>query len=99
MTPIEIMALIVALVSIIKMIVFLIRPKSWMKVPNKIYAQPVMTMIVSLLLAAGVLYYLLAELTIIQVFATLLFVILLMLSTLSPYSKEFLEMANKLLKD
>ncbi len=99
MTPIEIFALIVAVIAIVKVVVLLVNPKSWMKFAKAIYAQPAASMIVSLLLAAVVLYYLLTELTIVQIFAAVLFTMLLALSSFSAFPKELLEMANKLLED
>jgi hypothetical protein len=97
MTPVEIMAFIVALFAIIKLIMLLANPTAWMRLPKILNAQPIVSMLVSLVLAAIVLYYLLAELTIIQIFACLLFVMLLMMSAFSPFSKDLVDMAAKML--
>jgi len=99
MTPIEIIAFIIALIAVIKIIVLSLNPKSWMKFPRMINKQPAITMMLSLVLAAIVLYYLLAELTIVHIFAVMFFVMLLLLFTFSAFSKELVEMADKLLKD
>ncbi len=99
MTPIEIMALIIAVFAIIKMLVILINPKSWMSVVKTIYAKPVITGVVGLVLALITLYYLLEELTIVQIFAVILLVYFLMLMGVAGYSKELLKWVEGMLKD
>ncbi|MFC1769180.1 hypothetical protein ACFLZX_05440 [Nanoarchaeota archaeon] len=99
MSPIEIIALLVAAIGIIKIIILLIKPKAWKKVPDVVFNRPVLTMIVGLILAGLVLYYLLAELSIVQIFAVIAFVMLLVVASYSAYAKEMKSMMGKLLKD
>lgn len=99
MTPIEIIAFILVLLVLVKLIVILINPKSWQKTTQALIGKPILTIVVSLVLAAVVLYYLLAELTIVQIFAVMAFLALLMMLSMAAYSKEFLTMAKKILKD
>ncbi|ODS35946.1 hypothetical protein BEH94_02580 [Candidatus Altiarchaeales archaeon WOR_SM1_SCG] len=100
MTPIEIMALIVAVLGSIKLIVILLNPKSWLDGAAKTaFSNPVLTTMVSLVLAAVTLMYLLEELTIIQIFAVMLFLMFLMAAAIAPYSKEIIAMGDKILKD
>lgn len=99
MTLIEIMALIIVILGAVKIIVILIKPRSWAKVVNLVYEKPAVTMIVALLLAMIVLKYLLTELTIVQIFAVMLFLALLMAVGVASYAKETTSLANKLLKD
>lgn len=54
---------------------------------------------IALLLAAVVLKYLLAELTIVQIFAVMSFMAFLMVIGVAFYAKETTTMINKLLKD
>ena len=68
MTPIEIIALIFVVFGLIKLLVIAVNPKAWAKVPQKMAAQPVLLTVVSLVLAGVVLYYLRAELSIVQIF-------------------------------
>ena len=98
MTPIEIIALLVALLTVIKVIVLLINKEAWMRVPEAIFKQPMVTMIISLILSLVVLYYLLAEITIVQIFAVIGFLMFLIMSMFAAYSKEVMAMANKLIK-
>ena len=100
MTPIQIMALIVALLGAIKLIVVLMSPKAWIdKVVKPIYANPMVTTIIALIIGGISLWYLLKELTIVYIFAVMLFVMSLMLLGFSAYSKEAIAMAQKVLKD
>ncbi len=98
MTTIEIFALIAAIAVLIKLLVILTKPKAWMNLVEKIYNVPSLTMIVSLVLSAVVLYYLLQEITIIQIFAAMLFIALLAAATMSTYFNEVKTLAGKLLK-
>jgi len=78
-------ALILAAVALIKIIVILIKPISWIKVVDTVYAIPMLTAFISLVLSAVVLFYLIeAGFGIVGV---------------SVYAKEFLPLARKMLKD
>ena len=99
MTPIGIIALILIIVSAIKIIVILVNPKSWADVVKKIWANPMVMSIVSLILAAIVLYYLIQSgLTIVQILAVTAFVGLLMAVGIGIYANEVISMATKMLK-
>jgi len=97
LTSIEIFALIVVIVAAIKILVLLIQPKSWLSVVKTVYAKPALAMMVELILAAVILYYLLAELNIVQIFAVMLFFALLMAISFTTYSKETISWARKML--
>jgi len=101
MTPIEIMALIVAVFVGFKLLVILISPKSWMGIVKTvtIWKNPIPTILVSIVLAAVTLMYLLQELTIVQIFATTLFVMFLMIITLSSCAKATLALEKQVFKE
>lgn len=99
MTPIETMALLVALLAAIKLVVILINPKTWLGVVKKIYVNPILTTLVALVLAIVTLNYLLKELTLVQIFAAMLFFMFLMLLGFAAYSEDMLVFADKLLKN
>ncbi len=100
MTPIEIIALILAVVVAVKLLVIMIKPKAWMNVVEVVYRKPTLLMVVSLILAAVVLYYLdFAGITIVQIFAVMVFFALLAAMTASAYAKEIIVLARKMLKD
>ena len=99
MTPIETMALLVVLLGLIKLAVILSSPQKWMLVARAFYSRPKFTTAFSVALIAISLYLLLAELTIIQIFASMVFFMGLMLMGFSAYSKEMLALSQKMLKD
>lgn len=101
LTTIEIFALIIAVVAAVKILVILIKPQAWMKVVRAVYAIPALTMIVSLVLAGIVLYYLIwiNRITIVQIFAVMLLVCLLGAISMAAYSKDLIAFAAKMLKD
>lgn len=99
MTPIEIMALIVVIISLIKLIVILINQNAWLSLAKNLYKNPVGTTLVSLLLGYTVLKNLLVELSIVQIFAVLLFFMFLMMISFSAFSKETLEFAERIYKE
>ena len=98
MTPIEIMALIVAALLIIKLVVIFINPKHWAKVAETSFTKPTVTIVVSLIWSAVVLYFLLQELTIVHIFAVTLFIMPLFAMGFALYAKETTALMNKLLK-
>jgi hypothetical protein len=93
---IEIFAGFLILLTSIKIIVILIKPQAWIKFSSKLYNNPQVTSVVSLLLAAVILFFLVASgLSIIQILAVVLFVSLLMLSGMAPYVKQLIPWIEK----
>lgn len=99
-TIINILALILLVAAAIKILVILISPKSWVKVTKKVWKYPLNVMVASLVLAALVLYLLISSgITIIQIFAVMLFVGLLAAAGVAMYSKVIVNAAARLLRD
>lgn len=74
MTPVEIIAAIFAIAVIVKLIVIVINKMVWYKgVARPIYGNLTVSAIVSLVLAVIIFYFLIQELTIVQIFAALAF--------------------------
>ncbi len=97
---IEIFALIVAVIAIIKILFIIVKPKSWMNLVKPFYSVPMLTSIVALLLSAVVLYYLVQSgITIVQIFAVMLFVALIACVSVSVYFKEVIGVGEKILKE
>jgi len=99
MTPIELFAWIAIVLALVKIIVVVINPKAWMNFAKTLWERPVVMMVVSLVLGIIVLTYLLETISIVQIFAVTLFVMLLSAVSLASYSKEFMKLADKLAKD
>ena len=98
MTPVEIIALILIIVSAIKIVTILIKPQAWANLTKKLWVNPMVMAGISLILAAVVLYYLLQELTIVQILASMAFLALLAAVGLGIYAKEVMSLATKMLK-
>ena len=93
-TPIEIIALILIIVGVIKIIVLLYNPKALMNFAKNVYSKPNLTSLIALILAAVVLYYLIQSgMTIVQVLAVAAFVVLLIMVGLAkevgPLMKKY----------
>lgn len=100
MISLETLALTVAIAILVKIIIVIISPKSWLKVVDKIYSRSWLMMIISFFLGLAVLQLLLDNgMTIIQIFAVMLFLILISAMTLAVYSREMLDLGGKLLRD
>ena len=99
MTPIETFALILIIASAVKLVVVIINPKSWLNMVKNIWINITLATIISLVLASIVLYYLLQELTIVQILATTLFVALLIAAGMAVYANELMKIFDKALKD
>lgn len=97
-TTIEWLALIIAVFSLVKIAFILFKPKAWMNFAAKVWKKPKVTGIVALILSFAVLYYLLQEMTIVQIFAALLFFSLLMMMDFAPYIKELISVNKKNMK-
>ncbi|MEK6875195.1 MAG: hypothetical protein AABX30_00770 [Nanoarchaeota archaeon] len=100
MFTLESLALILAVLVAIKIITIAISPKSWMKFVEIIYKRPVWLAVISLLLSIATLQLLLDNgMTIIQIFAVMLFLVFLSALSVSVYSKEVLNLGKELLRD
>ena len=94
-STIEWFALVLAVIVIVKLVVISINAKSWMRFSKNLFVKPWLTTTVSLVLALVVLYYLLVELTIVQIFATMLFLTLLMASSMTHLAKDLYKTVGK----
>lgn len=96
MTPIEIMALIAAIIVPIKLIMVWRSQKSWFNTVTKRYwGNAIVTTILSLIVVVVTLFYLLQELTIVQIWAATLFAMALISLGLAPFSKYMLNVEKK----
>ena len=93
----EILALILIVIGIIKMVVILIiSPKTWFKFAKKVYTKPTIVSIVALILGAVVLYYLVgAGVTIIHILAVMVFLALFATVGFAKFANEVYIHANR----
>jgi len=97
---IDIMAVIFLAAVTAKLIIVLVSPHSWFETAKKVWKYPGLTMLISLALAILTLYYLLdSGMTMAQIFAVMLFVTLLGATGVAFYSKELMDLADKMMKN
>ena len=97
---IDIFALIVAVVILIKILVILIKPSAWMSFAESLWKMPALVLVVGLVLAGVVLYYLMQSgISLVQIFAVMLLIVLLSAVTMAVYAKDFISMGKKLVRD
>lgn len=96
----EILALIFIVLAIVKILALLIRPKFWLRVVKKVWFDAGLMMALCFVLAIIVLGFLLVSgITITQILAIMLFTCLLAGIGVAAYSKEVVEVAEKLLRN
>lgn len=92
--PIEVIATILIVFSIIKLVVYGLSAKSWLGFAKAVYRNPQITSAVAFVLAAIVLYFLIASgMTIVQILAVWVFVALTMVIGLSRYMNDIIDWA------
>jgi len=88
---IEVFAAVLILLAVVKLVVLFVNAPVWLTAVKALYARPMLTAIVSYVLAGLVLYGLLESgLTIVQILAVSLFVVLLIVPGFAPYMSEVL---------
>ncbi len=98
-TALEVIALIFAVISLIKIIVILVNKIGWYNnVVKPVYTNSVISRMIIALLAVVVFYYLAQELSIIQIFSVVAFTGLLMALSFLSFSKEVLSFAENIYK-
>jgi hypothetical protein len=97
MTSVKIIALIFVIFALVKMLVVFIDPASWKSVVKKIYVKPIYTITISLISAAVILRFLLQEITIVQIFASMTFMMALMMVQFAALGNEVVEITEKFL--
>ena len=87
----EILALILIAIAVIKLIVFVVNPQWWYAFIGKIYKFPLFTSLTSFVLAMVVLYYLIQSgVTIVEILAVSLFIALLIAIGFAKYSDRLI---------
>lgn len=98
-TPVEIIALIVAVGVLVKLVLFLFAGgRKWSSLVEKIYGKPGLLPVVYLVLALVVLKYLLLEMCVVQIVAAMAFCGLLMGVVFATYGKYTVGFAKRVLQ-
>ena len=93
-----IIVLVFILLGLIKLLFFIFSPKSWMNFAKGMYKNPAVLIIIELILAAVVLYYLLMYMTIVQIFGGIVLGALLTGLSFACFGKELVPMFTKMFK-
>ena len=99
MTPVEIMALIMVLGGVVKTIFFFQNPKSLTGMINSLSKNSLVVTLVSFALAVVVLRYLLQEVNMVEIFAVMLFLSLLIMMAVGPFFAHLAPFYQKMLQD
>jgi hypothetical protein len=91
-TPIEIIAIVIIAVAVIKMLILLINAKAWMNFAKGFYKNVALAQILGLIIAAVVLYYLRdAGITIVQILAVITFFAGILMVGLAPHVGDLIK--------
>ena len=99
MTPVKIIALVFIIFALVKLLVICVNPSSWKSFIKKFYSKPIFTIVLALAVAVVILRYLLAELTIVQIFASMTFMMALMMVQFAALGNEIVELSDRFLND
>ena len=88
---IEILASILIAITAIKLLVFIVNPQWWYSFIEKVYSSPAITSLIAFILAMVVLYFLvLSGITIVEILAVSLFIVLLIAIGLAKYADKLI---------
>lgn len=94
---VEIIALVVSILIIVKLLVISFSPKSWYNLAKGLYKSSIVLFVVELILAGVVFYYLLQSFTIVEIMAVITLGALLTGMSFALYAKEFMGLVGKML--
>ncbi len=91
MTSLETLALILAILVLVKLTIVIWNPHAWFRIAEAFWVNPRITTATYLILAAIVGTLVLTELSVVEVGASMLFVSLLIGASMGPYSQRLLQ--------
>jgi hypothetical protein len=96
---IEILALIFAVVILFKVTLIIVSPKNWLKLVHTAHKEIGILFVAEIILAIVVFYFLLKELTFVQIMACLLLGDLLVIMAFTMHFHQIIPLTTKLLKE
>lgn len=94
-TSIETLALVILVLSLIKILVVVRNPMTWFnKVVKPVYSNAFWLQTIGLILAIGSLYHLLQVFSIVEIFAVMFFFAAITMMGVAPFNKELLKFAT-----
>jgi len=97
-TAVQTIALIFILFVLIKLVIVLVNRKAWLNFSTKVYDKPMITSTILGILGILILFYLLQEISIVQIVAVLAFASILFGLGFLQYPKEILNLGKKILR-
>lgn len=97
-TPVETIALVMIVGGLIKIAVLLVNPKSWMNFAKDLYSKPKAVSAIALIFAAIVFYYIIQEVSIVQILAVTAFVALLILVGMANHVGSIMKQFEVIIK-
>ncbi len=98
MTPLATLALIFALLILLKIIIVLINPKAWLNLTKSLFNKKPVTALIYFILIIIAGYYVFTNLSIIQISAVMLFTSLLIALAWVPYAQTMIDLRKKVIK-
>ena len=95
MSALEIIALVVIGLALLELVICLVDPKLLLKVSKPLYTRPVLARIIYLFAGALVFYFLIQELSVVQIMATIVFAGCLIGVGIAPIGRELLDIVSK----
>ena len=99
MTPVEILALIFAVLVLVKVLLVMFNPQLRIRIAENLLQQSTLLMFIYTLGAALAGYYLLMDLTFVQIAAVMLFTTLLIGMASIPFGKELIHLVRQVMKN
>lgn len=99
MTPIEILATIFAILLLVKLLLIIFSPKTWLNIADTLLKYPIFLTIIYFVAAVIVGYYIFNAFTIVQVTSIIFFAVLLVGIGLIPYSRALIKLRKEVSKN
>src|SRR3989338_8625907 len=99
MTPVEILAFIFAVLVLVKVLLVMFNPQLRIRIAENLLQQSTLLMFIYTLGAALAGYYLLMDLTFVQIAAVMLFTTLLIGMASIPFGKELIHLVRQVMKN
>jgi len=98
MRPVEIIALALIVFAVIKIFVLLVKPQAWMNFMKALFKKKAVAVMIGLILGGVILYYLIQELTIIQILAVIAFMAAFFMIGLAGHVSDFVRRYEREIK-
>ncbi|MFP4687044.1 MAG: hypothetical protein ACLFN5_02930 [bacterium] len=99
MTVVEVLALILIAVTLLKMIFMLLKPQLLIELADRLYRRTWLVQLTGVILAGVIGYYLYSELSLAEIMAVFVLAFLVMGISLAPYEKQIINKTRKMVEE